>query len=117
MHVPMSNGDSTHPLDRSRAALLTELGAIGHEAFPRDPLTRGLEVYVSVQNALREIICHSVEVRRSVEKGNKLALWGVVTDIIASHFGQLPAGTIAALLVQDGIAGYCEVYWAEVETS
>ena len=65
------------------------------------------------QEKLRTAICNSRIIREisTSEPGARAKLVRVVADVITSVCVYVPAGTVAEILVRDGIPKYCEVIW------
>jgi hypothetical protein len=110
--APDSTSAQNGLLERRREELLIELGTIGFEAVPRDPIERGRQVYETLRQSLRDKICTNQQLRRMAELDDPTPqVLAALTDLVASVTHGLPAATLAALLIQDGLPAYCRDRW------
>lgn len=65
------------------------------------------------QYKLRAAICNDPRIRAiaTSEPGARAKLIRVVADAISAVLVYVPAGTLAEILVRDGIPKYCEAIW------
>ncbi|MFD9807679.1 hypothetical protein ACFWZZ_10520 [[Kitasatospora] papulosa] len=92
-------------------ALLKELGSSAHGSFPQDALARGARIFARLQDATQQAICTNTSIQKICQSGDRVALAGAITDLLATQFHITPAGTVAVLLVRSGVANYCQAYW------
>jgi len=67
----------------------------------------------SKHEALQVAICMNTQVRDIVESeaGTTEKLVRVVADVLSTLAIMVPAGTVAEILVRDGIPKYCQAMW------
>jgi hypothetical protein len=85
------------------------------KGLPADLLRWGRERYKAISKRTRSAVCNSPVVRKiwATEKGNRRAqLVCAIADVIASIVhGGVPAFTVAALIVKEGVDKFCESEW------
>lgn len=98
----------------SEEELLVELGDAGFEAFPRDPLTRGREIYATLRATLKQTICMDGRVRRLCDgEFREAEVFAALADLVASQTHGVPAATLSMLLLRDGLPKLCAETWSE----
>jgi hypothetical protein len=96
--------------------LLRIVGREGQlEGFPQDWLRSGREKYRAVVKKCETIICASPKVQKLCTDNNKVDathLVCAVADAIAHGMGvPVPAMTIAAIVVHQGLHRFCKSHW------
>ncbi len=95
-------------LGRSRDELLLELAPVGHDVFPRSPQRRAEELYRSIRESLRDVICNDPRViALRDDKSRKPELVAAIADIVASSTVGIPPFTVAVLILRDGLPKLC----------
>jgi hypothetical protein len=99
-------------LERSDDELLAGLGDAFHGSFPGDSARRGYQFLRSIMTSSQRAICSNDAIRRHVEKGDRAAAASAVADLLLAKYGHVAAVTAAVLILNAGVAQYCETVWA-----
>lgn len=109
----------------SEEALLAELGrAIIKHKHPglqaRPPsLKKRIEeakTWLEAENeCIHQAVCQNEKIRNlaMTEPGATLKLMRVIADVMGGLATYIPAGTVAEIIMRDGLPKYCEPIWAE----
>ncbi len=83
------------------------------QAFPMDMIRWGRDRYQAVKDRYRETICNNPAVV-AVWNSENGARRATVVCAIADAISQIPAMTIATLIVKEGLDVYCKRIWKKV---
>lgn len=109
----------------SERALLAELGrAIVKHRQPglqaRPPSLKKLieegQAWLEAENKrIRHAVCRNEKIRHiaTTEPGATVKLMRVIADVVGGLAAYIPVGTVAEIIMRDGVPKYCELIWAE----
>lgn len=99
-----------------RAILKAKQGGLQARPPSLKKLIEEANTWLAAENAkLRDLICRNAEIRAlaTSEQSTTEKLVRTVADVISGVLILVPVGTVAEILVRDGIPKYCKVIWAE----
>lgn len=99
-----------------RAILKAKQGGLQARPPSLKKLIEEANAWLAAENEkLRDIICRNEQIRAvaTSEQSTTEKLVRTVADVISGVLILVPIGTVAEILVRDGIPKYCKVIWAE----